>query len=310
MKRETGAHDFRDALSFRKILKSNGPFDIVHLQSSKAGAIGRLAGIGMRHKTLYTPHMFRTMGPGLSKKGYTVFSRIEKVLDRLSAKTICVSEAERDHARSLGIPDHKLAVVYNGIRSRPFGDRQDLRRRLGVSSETVVLGTVCRLAPQKAPVHLVKSFLAVESPIPHHLVIVGDGELMEETKEAAQGDPRITFLGQADGWSWLAAFDIFVLASHSEGFAYTPIEAAANGLAMIVTDTGGNSELITDQVNGLVVPVGDQAKLSQAMKELVESPELRNRLGKAALIRADEFKVETMAARISQIYENVVTSRD
>jgi glycosyltransferase involved in cell wall biosynthesis len=309
MKRETGTHDLRDALTFRKILKTHGPFDIVHLQSSKAGAIGRLGSIGMKHRTLYTPHMFRTMGPGLSKRGYAVFGGIEKFLDRFSSKTICVSKAEKEHALSLGIPDHKLAVVYNGIRIRAFGDRAELRRQLNVTNETVVLGTICRLAPQKAPIHLVQSFLAVDSSIPHHLVIVGDGELMEETKQAAQGDPRITFLGHADGWSWLAAMDGFVLASHSEGFAYTPIEASANGLAIIVTDTGGNAELITDQVNGLVVPVADQPKLSQAMKQLIEDQELRKKLGDAALVRAQEFTVETMADRIAQIYEELAPAR-
>jgi glycosyltransferase involved in cell wall biosynthesis len=310
MEREVGRDDARAVRAFRRLLRAEGPFDVVHLQSSKAGAIGRLAKPGFRHVTVYTPHLFRTASPGLGRAAKLIYGAIERFLDRFSDATICVSEYERKHALSIGLPARKLHTIYNGLVPPPIGDRQARRAELGYAPTDVVVGFVGRLMPQKAPAHLVEAFKRLKDAPAAKLLMLGDGPLRAEAEAAAQPiKDRVTWLGPAKGTDWMAAMDILAMPSVAEGFSYVLLEAAANNLAILATDVGGNGEFVKSGETGLLVPSGDVEAYAAALQSLVDSPDLRERLSGAAKASLRDFTPEVMVEKTLALYRSLLEKR-
>jgi glycosyltransferase involved in cell wall biosynthesis len=118
---------------------------------------------------------------------------------------------------------------------------------------------------------------------------------------------RIHLAGPKDNvLPYLAAMDIGVLSSLAEGFSNSLLEYMAAGLPAIATDVGGNREALGD--SGILIPPDDPQALANAILELC-SPELRDRLGKAARARVERFGLERAEARLGEIYEEFVRSR-
>lgn len=153
-----------------------------------------------------------------------------------------------------------------------------------------------------------------------HLLVVGAGMMEAEWRgqSASLGlDERITFLGDltdAEKLPLLHAADLFVLPSNNraEAFGIVLIEAMACGLPLISTELGtGTSFVNEDGKTGLVVPPNDPAAMATAINHLLADEPLRRRMGEVALARAqNEFNVKTMAARMLELYENVLSTKN
>jgi glycosyltransferase involved in cell wall biosynthesis len=107
--------------------------------------------------------------------------------------------------------------------------------------------------------------------------------------------------------SHLAAADIFVLPSRSEGFSNAIIEAMASRLPVIVTNVGGNAEAVQDGVNGFVVPTEDASSIAKAMAELLANPTRAREMGLAGYVRAaDLFTVDATMQSIVDAYKKLL----
>ena len=134
------------------------------------------------------------------------------------------------------------------------------------------------------------------------MVLVGPFEddvdpVPEETRRYIERTPEIITTGEIKGpelLAWFAASDCFVLPSYREGFPNTVIEAGAMGLPSIVTDINGSREIISDGINGLVVPPKNVEALSEAMKKMLIDSDFRER---AASVSRD-----MIASRFEQGY--------
>lgn len=105
-------------------------------------------------------------------------------------------------------------------------------------------------------------------------------------------------------------FDISVLASQSEGFPNTLVEAMAAGRPVVATAVGGNRDAVVDGETGRLVPVGDAAALASALQELSDSPQLRARFGAAGLARARaEYRAERVMAGLESMYDDLLRNR-
>jgi len=312
LKRSPGPSDLAALKFIRSYFKANGGFDLVHGHSSKAGALVRLATADLA-PTVYTPHAFKTMDPGLSKAKKALVAAAEFALGQIGNGIILVSQDEYEHARKLNLPKQKLYLVKNGIklpgRSESTSVSLELRKKYKLSEEAVVLGFVGRLVPQKAPEILFKAFelLALEHKNVY-LFYVGQGPLLQLLQKKAAGSPvkdRVIFAGEQDGSAMMSIFDVFVLPSRYEGMPYVMLEAQAAGLPLVSTKVGGIRDIVQPGRNGYLVEVEDYRELALKLEDLVLDPHKRRLFGQESQARAKLFTVEQMVRQTLEVYESI-----
>ena len=313
MRRAPHISDITSVWNIRRILRSKGPFDIIHGHSSKAGALSRLAAFGTSCPAVYTPHAFATMNQGSPAIMRYIYGRVEKWLSSITDALICVSSAEFDHAVELGLRSDCLRTIPNGARPLPAADRATVRAELGLDSDEVAIGFVGRLEPQKAVDDLISAFAILARTHSNvRLVIIGDGHCEPSLRQHAISSgvsDQIIWTGPLDGARAMAGLDIFALSSIYEGFPYVLIEAAFRGLPIIATAVGGTDELVHDGVNGRVVGINDVTAFGAALQSLANDNELRERMARASLEMSKQFTAEKMAERTLEMYQALLSPR-
>jgi glycosyltransferase involved in cell wall biosynthesis len=214
-----------------------------------------------------------------------------KMLSRVTDRIVAVSESIRaDIIKYDNIDPEKVLVIRNGVDTVLFSpplNAGDIREELGLKANETVIGFVGRLVPAKGLQHLIGAFEIVRKDIGKvKLLIIGGGQLLEPLKVMARDkglSNDIMFLGErTDIPQLLGVIDIFVMPSIAEGLPNALLEAMAAARPVIVTCAGGMGEIIQDGVNGLVVPVGDEASLSRGLRKLAQDRSLAQALGAAA----------------------------
>ena len=274
--------DFRGLLELTVLVRRERPH-IVHVNSAKAGALGRLAAWLARVPIrVYTVHGWSfTAHGGTSSAVYRV---AERALRPLTTMTICVAESERRAGLEAGTCDEATTVVIrNGV---------ELPSAAAVESRSgpYRLVTVGRLQAPKDPLTLVRALGELGGP--GEAVIAGDGP----DRPAVEGEVRrlglqsvVRLAGERDDvGELLAKADLFVLSSRSEGLPLSILEAMATGLPVVASRVGGVPELVVDGETGLLVPPGDPHALAAAIERLLDDPALRRRLGTAGRTRVSE----------------------
>lgn len=314
MERAVGPWDAASWWKLRRIIHRQGPFDVIHGHSSKAGALTRLRLPGPHVPRVYTPHAFRTMDPNLGKKGRMIYGPIEGFLGRfLTDRIICVSRSEYDHALTLGIPAKRLRVVVNGVAAVPSGRRDELRSAWGIASDAHVFGFIGRLSVQKAPERLVEAFSHIAVRMPNaFLLMIGFGEQEDALRAriAAAGiSDRVCLTADITGPEAIQAFDALVMTSRYEAMSYVMLEAATAGKPMILTDVGGAANVLEDGVNGILVPNSDDtSQLSAAMLAFADEP-LRQRFIANAKARSTRYGLEAMVTQTLAVYGELLAPR-
>jgi glycosyltransferase involved in cell wall biosynthesis len=180
-------------------------------------------------------------------------------------------------------------MIPNGIDTDVFShseeERQRARSALGIGSEFVWLA-VGRLVKQKDYPNLLRALELL--PDSNALVLIaGEGPLKGELQEecAKRGlSKKVRFCGaRTDIQQFYNAADAFVMSSEMEGMPLVLLEAASMGLPAVVTDVGGNPEVVLDNVSGYVVPPADPAQLAAALQRVMQAtPEQRRNMSRAA----------------------------
>jgi glycosyltransferase involved in cell wall biosynthesis len=213
----------------------------------------------------------------------------------------------------------KVRVVHNGIDLSQFDGIDtlpDIRKQIGIPSDSLVVGTVTRLdEPKKGIGILLKaaSCLLTEG-LDIHFVVAGDGDAqkpLEATSRNLGIANRVHFLGRVEDIRPIyRTLDVFVLPSLSEGFPTVNLEAMASGLPVVTTDVGGSTEAIRNGVNGLVVPPGDDGALAHAIRQLCEDPNKRKTMGAIGKnMVGEDFGSEAMGTRMFAVYAEVLKPR-
>jgi L-malate glycosyltransferase len=290
----------RFAWGFRAFLRAQG-IDVLHSHLfgpvTGAAPAARLAGI---------PHV------GTLHDIYSVAEKPQRVrLVQLAAllgtRLIAVSRNMEGFYRTRArFPAGSLRTIYNGVHvAPPPARREALRAALGIGADELVVICVGRLVPLKRHDLLLQAFAGLEFPA--RLVIVGDGplrETLEREAAASAAASRISFLGsRSDVPELLGMSDVFALASDTEGLSCSVLEAMAAGLPSVVTEVGGNSELVSDGESGFLAPPGDADVLRERLAVLLGDAPLRARLGEAARTRASTcFSMAANLQRYLQLY--------
>lgn len=241
-----------------------------------------------------------------------------KLLNPGATRFVVNSQAVKRHVQEVeGIPPDKIELIYNGVVLDAFNAdddtmRQDVRTELGIAASTPMVILVANLRPVKAIDVFLKSVGQIATEHPNvHVVIVGEGEEREKLEALTVSlglSGTVHFLGsRTDVPRLLKASDVGVLSSSSEGLSNAIIEYMAAGLPVVCTAVGGNPELVTDNVNGYVVRVGDSEAMAAAMKELLSNPDRARELGLRGRAVADElFDASRCVARTQSFYERLI----
>lgn len=234
------------------------------------------------------------------------------LLDRLAdAVTACCRFSARGLARNDGFAGRRVEVIRNGIaveRYGPAADKPGLKRRLGLDPARRYVVHVARHHPVKDQATLLRGFAAAAAGLPDvDLLMAGDGPLRGEL-EALAGTlgvrGRVQFLGvRADVPDLMRAADVFALTSLSEAASLTLLEAMASALPSVVTDVGGNGEIVRHGREGLLVPRGDAAGCGAAFRRLLGDRDLCDRLGWTARKRVtDCYRLDETVEQYWQLY--------
>ncbi|MFQ6102747.1 MAG: glycosyltransferase [Candidatus Glassbacteria bacterium] len=231
-----------------------------------------------------------------------------------------VSERVRQtYVRGSGIRGAKIETIYNGIDLEKFNIRagvEALRNELCLDGNRPVIGVVARFVEQKGHIYLLEAAREVVKKFPNaRFLLLGDGPLKNKLIQLAEGFgilDNIIFAGiRHDMPEIYPLMDISVLASLAEGFSITVLESMASGVPVVVTDVGGNGEIVIEGVNGYLVPPKAPAELAEKMILLLKDPEKRRRMGRAARQRVVDggFTVVKFVENIEALYGRLLRQK-
>lgn len=305
-------HDLHTFWHLLRIFRNEKP-DIIHLNSSKIGGIGAVAGrlAGIK-KIIFTAH-----GWACNEKRNIIAQSCIHVLSwitiLLSHTTIMVSQSMRAHIRFL-IPDSKIVTIYNGISIIPFVERTEARKYLmaknpKLRNDTVWIGTLSELHTNKGLDFAIDAMAQITKTHKNaQFVIMGTGEEQQRlTRQITQHNlhENVCLLGFVEnGAQYVKAFDIFTLTSRTEAFSYAILEAGLAKLPIIASHVGGVPEIIEDGITGLLVAKGNVTEISMAIQTLLDSPTLRTELGENVYRKVIErFSLEILIQKTCELYE-------
>ena len=286
--------------------------DVVHCHQYTPWVYGTLAALFTPAKVIFTEH-------GRFYPDSTTWKRklVNPLLFRFTHVVTAISEATKQAVATFEhIPSNKIKTIYNGIKplNSDSANSAALKLELKFPRAAKVLGTVARLDPIKNHVMLIRAFSIICNQVPEtYLVIVGDGEMRQTlellSEELNLGD-RVRFIGyKTNPTDYINLFDVFVLSSLSEGTSMTLLEAMSLSKPCVVTDAGGNPEIVKHMVSGLVVENDNAKAFSDAIFLLLNAPQKQAIMAEHAKEIFDKnFDVKCMNAAYRELYENIIRS--
>lgn len=295
----TAGYTLRLALHLRRLQP-----DLVHLNSLKAGVYGsiaaRLAGVPVVWHV--RDRIARDYLPGPAVRLVRLMTRT------LTAAVVANSDATM---RTLD-PSTRPVIVYSVVPEAPIPPAAGEERPAG----PLVIGMIGRLAPWKGQDLFLRAFADAFPDGDARCLLVGSAlfgedaferELHELAKALGIRD-RVEFRGfRTDIWHELAGMDMLVHSSLiPEPFGQVVLEGMAAHVPVLAADTGGPSEIITHDVNGVLYPMGDQAALARAMRDLAGDPERRRRLVDGGLVTVAAYHPDVVSTHMQLVYRDVL----
>ena len=252
-----------------------------------------------------------------SRRG--VLARVDTIALKLANLNLANSLAgSREMITLGGCPQEKCHTIYNGVDTRRFhpGLSRSWRAAMGWSEQDVVVGMVANFHPYKRHTDFVHAASLIGGRYPElQFVMVGAdygtrSEVTQQVRDLGLADRF--HIAESDPYpeKILAALDICVCTSQSEGFSNVILEAMACGKPVIATNVGGNPEAVLDRLTGLLVPWGVPEALAAAAEELVRDPQQRRTMGMRGRQRVEqEFSMERMMRQHEDLYLQLLEQR-
>ncbi len=253
--------DIKALKELRKIIKDEQP-DIIHLHSSKAGVLGRLAASGKKYRMLYNPHGFSFLKKDDSKIKRNIYKLIEKTMAIINPKCTIVGCSKGEYEEAIKLNKNSVCIN-NGINVEDLENIVKKFEKHTLNFNNLKICTVGRIGYQKNP----SLFNEIAEKLSDYdFVWIGDGELKNELTAT-----NISVLGwkkREEALEELNKCDIFLLTSLWEGLPMTLIEAGYLGKLCIVSDVIGNRDVIKNGENGCVFKnVDDVKKIFENLQE-------------------------------------------
>jgi len=279
---------------------------LVHVQTASRGSFWRKSVVCFMARAAGRPYIVHLHGGGFTrfyeKESGPLARRF--IRSTLAHASLVIALSEEWRQRLLQIcPTANVEILHNAV---AIPDTTGLQRPHTEEQTLLFLGHLLR---DKGVFDLVRAFTLLAGRFPRlRLVLGGVGDIESIQRIAAQSglQERVLCPGWLDPQHKSAAFaaaTLFILPSYAEGMPMALLEAMSWGLPVVVTPVGGIPQLVTHEVNGLVVAPGDIEGLSAASARLLENRSLRERLGAAARTTVETgFSLDEALARLSGIY--------
>jgi glycosyltransferase involved in cell wall biosynthesis len=281
-------------------------FDVLHAHMFGSNLWGTLAGracgvpvrIAHEHTWSYEGDPVRAFLDG-------------RVIGPLASRFVAVSQADAERmVRIEHVSPAKVIVMPTAYVPRPPSAGADLRAELHLAPGTPLYGTAAVMRPQKALEVLIEAHAHVVAALPAaHLIIAGDGECREAVERRIEQlglSASVHLLGRrTDVDAIVAAFDVAAMSSDFEGTPLFALECLANRTPLVATAVGGLPDLLHHGTTGMLVPPRDPAALGQAILDLLREPGRRQAIASAAQGRLDEYRLEAIAGRFGDLYEQL-----
>jgi glycosyltransferase involved in cell wall biosynthesis len=294
---------------------------------SCAAALFRARGVDVVQCFAWRPGLIAIAAASLARRGHVVAGRrstprergvkalLEALVIQLADRVVVNAETLRPQGRA----GQRTAVIPSGVDTERFhpvaGERAAAKARLGFAADRPLIGTVGRLEARKGTSTLLEAFARIEGRDSEEpmLVIAGDGPLNDELRALATRlgiADRVRLLGdRSDVREVLAALDVFVLPSRTEGMSNALLEAMAMARPIVATAVGGTPEVLSGEAAGVLVPADDPATMATGVARLLAEPALAARLGEAARRRVEErYGARAMVRRLEAVYAAVAES--
>jgi glycosyltransferase involved in cell wall biosynthesis len=267
---------------------------------------------------IHSPHghvFYGYYGPTMTG----LFIILERWAARLSDRIIVLTErgAEEHLKRGIGKPEQFVAIPsgvdIEGLRAR-LPSRVEARRQLGWPPDAPVVMGVGRLVPIKGFDLLVRAMPRILAWFGDaRIVLVGDG-LERRRLESLAGEAGVwralSIVGASSEVAmYLAAADVLVAPSRNEGMGRVLVEAMTAGLPVVATRVGGIPAVVADGETGILIPAEDSEAVAKGVELLLRNPGLRQKFGHAARIRAEEFSLKRMAAKLLALYRETTREK-
>jgi glycosyltransferase involved in cell wall biosynthesis len=299
--------DFLSFLEIFKIIKNEKP-EILHLHSSKIGAVGGLIGrlLGIK-KIIYTAHSI----PFAEKRGEISLALIYFITWLtvfFSHKTICISRGQLSKFPKF-LVERKYKLIYSGVSKPDFLTKTTAQKELQINNKKIVVGTIAELTKNKGLKYAIEAFtLADKQNIDFEYHILGGGELQGKLQKQIDKNKlqdKIFLHGfKENAANYLKAFDFFLLPSINEGFGYVLLEAGYAQIPVLASSVGGIPEIISDRETGLLFKKGDALEILLSLNIFLKNEALA-KLTKTNLNKKvkEVFSLEEMLKQTSEIYK-------
>jgi glycosyltransferase involved in cell wall biosynthesis len=300
--------DLGALVEIHRLLRHLQP-DVLHTHTPKAGLLGRIAGRTARVPVVVNTCRGLPVSERPSRPHELAFLALEASAGLLSDREFYLSEGD-EHLVGWCHP-HRNVIVGSGIDLDRFGfdpeARRAVRAELGLAPDALVVGGVGRRVADKG----LREFATAAAALRDRATFVWIGPDDPEKADAISEDlASVRFLGNRSAIERIySALDVFALPTHREGFSRSGMEAAATGLPIVTTQIRGTAGLGRDGVELLRVPVGDELALTDAIRSLLDDPELRRSIGANARVRALGFYDAQRVAAIYVAHYNAVSHR-
>jgi len=236
-------------------------------------------------------------------------------LDRI----VCVAEGVRQYLLNvqflkLKLDPSKVVTIHKGHELEWYQAKPADLGQFGIQKDAMTVTVASRLRPRKGLLQVVQALGRTDPEKNIHLLFLGHtgNEELLQTVNALAHPERVHFAGyRTDAPEIMAASTVCCLPVLSgEGLSRAVIEGMAYGVAPLVTDVGGNTELVIDGECGLVVPAGDVARLAQALEYYYDHPTERTRMGQAARERIGKhFRSKDTVRKVLDLYRDLMSGQ-
>lgn len=285
----------------RKILKQSKP-DIVHLHSTVAGTLGRIASIGLNLRVVFTVHG-SSFTPGVDRKRERFARIVERILVPFTDRIIFVSKFDQNlwNTQLKGFKkSDKGIVIYNGVEDKGYFPKVR-------NTDILELCMAARFSSPKNQELLINTIKNSSFSNQVHVTFLGDGKLLKECKKVAgSNNSTFSFVGAVEDVSkYYENADIVMLISNFEGLPISLIEALPLGKPIIASNVGGIPEIVSAD-NGFCVD-NIQEAIKRCLEKVISNPKLLEKMGEnSRMLYEKDFEIQKMVSKTNNVYKELM----